>query len=260
MVVDDNKELLEMISDGLTGRYRVVTAVDGIDALEKLKDNDIDFIVSDVMMPRMDGVELLQKVKGNIDTSHIPFIILTARTTRESREEGMEKGADIYLEKPFSMRALIYQIENIRRTRQYFYARRRGTEPLAEVEADEKEAIKENKLPDMSKYDRDFLDRMDSLMAENMSDDMFTIDVLAERMNMSRSSFYRKLKALTGMTPVEYMKNYRLDAAAEMLRNLERVNEVAANVGFSSMSYFAKCFKEKYGVLPRDYVNSQPKA
>ena len=256
LVVDDNKELLEMISDGLSETYNVVTAADGVEALEKLKESNIDFIVSDVMMPRMNGIELLHNVKGNINYSHIPFIILTAKTTRESREEGMEYGADIYLEKPFSMRALIYQIENIRRTRQYFYMRRRGTEPLAVIDAEEKEAIEENKLPTMSKYDREFLEKMDSIMMENISDDMFTIDTLAERLNMSRSSFYRKIKALMGMTPVDYMKNYRLDVAASQLREKIRVNEVVANVGFTSHSYFAKCFKEKYGVLPRDYVDS----
>lgn len=256
LVVDDNKELLEMISDGLNGKYNVITASDGVDALDKLNANDIDFIVSDVMMPRMNGVELLQKVKNNINTSHIPFIILTAKTTRESREEGMGYGADIYLEKPFSISALIYQIENIRRTREYFYARRRGTEPLAVIDAAEKEAIEENKLPDLSKYDREFIDRMDKLMAESVSDDQFSIDTLAERLNMSRSSFYRKVKALMGMTPVDYIKNYRLDIAAQQLRDRVRVNEVVANVGFTSHSYFAKCFKEKYGVLPRDYVAS----
>ena len=259
LVVDDNKELLEMISDGLSGKYNVITACDGVDALEKLKDNEIDFIVSDVMMPRMNGVELLQKVKGDINTSHIPFIILTAKTTRDSREEGMESGADIYLEKPFSIRALILQIENIRRTRQYFYARRRGTEPMAAINADVEEAIEENKLPELSKYDREFLEHMEKLMAENMSDDQFSIDKLAECLNMSRSSFYRKVKVLMGMTPVDYIKNYRLDAAARQLRERVQVNEVVVNVGFTSPSYFAKCFKEKYGVLPRDYATSAGK-
>ena len=257
LVVDDNKELLEMISDGLSGKYNVITACDGVDALEKLKENDIDFIVSDVMMPRMNGVQLLQKVKEDINTSHIPFIILTAKTTRDSREEGMENGADIYLEKPFSIRALILQIENIRRTRQYFYARRRGTEPMAVVNADVEEAIVENKLPELSKYDRIFLEQMEKLMAENISDDQFSIDRLAECLNMSRSSFYRKVKVLMGMTPVDYIKNYRLDVAARQLRERVQVNEVVANVGFTSPSYFAKCFKEKYGVLPRDYYASQ---
>lgn len=257
LLVDDNVELLEMMSDGIGDKYHVITASDGVEALEKLKENDVDFIVSDVMMPRMDGMELLQKVKENINYSHIPFIILTAKTTRESREEGMEHGADIYIDKPFSIRALIYQIENMRRTRQYFYSRRRGSEPLAVIEAEEKEAIEENRLPALSKYDREFLEKMEQIMAENISDEMFTIDILAERLYMSRSSFYRKIKALKGMTPVDYMKNYRLDVAARQLREKIRVNEVAANVGFTSHSYFAKCFKEKYGVLPRDYVISQ---
>ncbi|MDE7473110.1 MAG: response regulator [Muribaculaceae bacterium] len=257
LVVDDNKELLEMISDGLSAKYNIITACDGVDALDKLGDNEVDFIVSDVMMPRMNGVELLQKVKENINTSHIPFIILTAKTSRDSREEGMASGADIYLEKPFSIRSLILQIENIRRTRQYFYTRLRGTEPMTVINADMKEAIEENKLPELSKYDRDFLEHMEKLMAENMSDDQFSIDKLAEYMNMSRSSFYRKVKVLMGMTPVDYIKNYRLDAAAKLLRERVQVNEVVVSVGFTSPSYFAKCFKEKYGVLPRDYYTSE---
>lgn len=253
LVVDDNEELLEMISDGLENNYRVITARDGIEALEKLKENDVDFIVSDVMMPRMNGIELLQKVKGDINTSHIPFIILSAKTTHEAKAEGLEFGADIYLDKPFSIRNLILQIENVKRTRMSFHARRRGTEPLPVVEAAEQEAVKEEKLPQMNKYDREFLDKMNELMTENLSDEQFTIDVLAEMLNMSRSSFYRKLKALTGMTPVDYMKNFRLDAAAKQLREGMRVSEVVDNVGFASTSYFSKCFKDKYGVLPRDY-------
>ncbi|MCM1110156.1 MAG: response regulator [Clostridium sp.] len=254
LVVDDNRELLDMIREGLEPTYNVVTACDGVDALEKLKENDIDFIVSDVMMPRMDGIELLQKVKGDINTSHIPVIILTAKTNAEARSEGMAGGADIYLDKPFSIRNLILQIENIRRTRQHFYERRRGSEPLPIVEAAEKEAVEEEKLPALNRYDREFLEKMEALMKENLSDEQFTIDILAENLNMSRSSFYRKLKALIGMTPVDYMKNYRLDAAAKMLRDGARVTEVVACVGFASTSYFAKCFKDKYGVAPRDYA------
>jgi len=256
LVVDDNRELREMICEGLENTYQVVTAPDGVEALEILRNQDIDFIVSDVMMPRMDGIELLRQVKSDINTSHIPFIILTAKTSYEARAEGMTEGADIYLDKPFSISNLILQIENIRRTRQFFYARRRGTEPLPDVDQDLRKAIKEEQLPAINKYDAEFLGKMEHLMEENISDEEFSIDVLAERLNMSRSSFYRKLKALMGMTPVDYMKNYRLDMAARQLREGFRVTEVVDNVGFTSSSYFAKCFREKYGVLPRDYVAS----
>lgn len=256
LVVDDNKELRDMICEGLENNYNVVSACDGVDALEILKDIDVDFIVSDVMMPRMDGIELLRKVKEDINTCHIPFIILTAKTSQEAREEGMTHGADVYLDKPFSIQSLILQIENIRRTRQFFYQRLRGTEPMPVVEEAQKQAVEEEKLPAVNKYDREFMDKLNAKMEENFSNEDFTIDDLAEHLNMSRSSFYRKLKALMGMTPVDYMKNYRLDAAARMLREGTRVTEVVYNVGFSSSSYFAKCFKEKYGVLPRDYVAS----
>ena len=257
LVVDDNNELLDMICEGLeSGGYNVIRANDGVEALQILRDQEINFIVSDVMMPRMDGLELLKHVKSDINTSHIPFIILTAKTGPNARAEGMEVGADIYLEKPFSMNSLLLQIENIKRTRNFFYMRRRGSEPIPVIEEEVKEAIKEEKLPPINKYDAEFLEKMNALMEENISDEEFTIDILAERLNMSRSSFYRKLKALMGMTPVDYMKNYRLDAAARQLREGARVTEVAANVGFTSSSYFAKCFREKYGILPRDYTAS----
>lgn len=256
LVVDDNDELLDMVCEGLETSYNVIRAHDGVEALEILKDNEIDFIVSDVMMPRMDGIELLHNVKSDINTSHIPFIILTAKTSAEARAEGMQQGADIYLDKPFSISNLIMQIENMRRTRNFFFARRRGSEPLPDVEEAVMEAVKEEKLPAINKYDAEFLSKLNSLMEENISDEEFTIDILAENLNMSRSSFYRKLKALMGMTPVDYMKNYRLDVAARQLREGARVTEVVTNIGFTSSSYFAKCFKDKYGVLPRDYVAS----
>ncbi|MDE6338595.1 MAG: response regulator, partial [Muribaculaceae bacterium] len=152
LVVDDNSELLEMICEGLDSNYNVIKACDGIEALEILKDNDVDFIVSDVMMPRMDGIELLKKVKNDINTSHIPFIILTAKTSPEARREGLTEGADVYLDKPFSIAALMMQIENIRRTRNFFYARRKGSEPLPVVEEAVIEAVKEEKLPAINKY------------------------------------------------------------------------------------------------------------
>ncbi len=250
LVVDDNEELLGMVADALGRSNRVITARDGVDALICLKDADVDVIVSDVMMPRMNGVELCRRVKGDVNFSHIPFIILTAKNGKDAMVEGLEVGADVYLEKPFTIKQLYLQIGNLMHTRQLMCERFSSGQSI------------EKTIKDSSNYNRqevDFLNNMNKLILENISDEEFSIDVLAESLNMSRSSFYRKIKSITGMTPVDYLKNYRLDYSAQLLREGGRATEVALMTGFTSSSYFAKCFKDKFGVLPRDYASSKGK-
>lgn len=249
LLVEDNEELLRATGEGLRKWFHVMKAHDGIEALDVLRHHDIDVIVSDVMMPRMDGNELCRQVKSNIDYSHIPVILLTAKTTVEAKLEGMQSGANIYLEKPFSMKQLHLQITSLLQMRQSFYERMRQVDGAqAEISADNEFG--------MNQQDILFMERLQELVRQNMRDEEFSIDVLAEQMNMSRSSFYRKIKALTDLTPVDYMKNQRLNRAAQLLRQGQRITEVADQVGFTSSSYFAKCFRAKYGVLPKDYLAS----
>lgn len=248
LFVEDNKELLRMSAEALGKWYKVVRAQDGVEALDLLQYHDVDMIITDVMMPRMDGVELCRRVKEDINYSHIPVIMLTAKTSSEAKVAGMENGADIYIEKPFSIRQLHLQIVNLLRMRNLFHERMRSINGMETPEQSSGEL-------GMNRRDINFLEKMNMYMQENISDDEFSIDTLAEKMNMSRSSFYRKIKALTGMTPVDYMRNVRLDHAAKLLANGERVTEVALMVGFTSSSYFAKCFKAKFGVLPKDYAS-----
>ena len=245
LIVEDNEELLLMTCEALRPNYRILKARDGVEALDVLRYNDIDVIVSDVMMPRMDGNELCRQVKQDINYSHIPVILLTAKTSVEAKVEGMQSGADVYLEKPFSVRQLHLQIQSLLRMRQNFYERMRqidGFMPQQDSELG------------MNQQDLQFMERLQQLVSDNMHDEDFSIDVLAEQMNMSRSSFYRKIKALTDMTPIEYLKKRRLEQAAQLLSQGIRVTEVAGRVGFTSSSYFAKCFKARFGVLPKDYV------
>lgn len=249
LLVEDNDELLKATADGLRKRFFVMKAHDGVEALDVLRHHEVDVIVSDVMMPRMDGNELCRSLKSDINYSHIPVILLTAKTTVEAKLEGMQSGADIYLEKPFSMKQLHLQITSLLRMRQNFYERMRqvdGTQSLAGAESEF----------GMNQQDIQFMERLQELVRQNMRDEEFSIDILAEQMNMSRSSFYRKIKALTDMTPVDYMKTQRLERAAQLLRQGQRITEVADQVGFTSSSYFAKCFRAKFGVLPKDYLNS----
>ena len=249
LIVEDNEELLLMTSDALRQHFHVLKARDGIEALDVLKHHDVDIIVSDVMMPRMDGIELCQKVKQDIEYSHIPVILLTAKTSVEAKLEGMKSGAEIYLEKPFSAKQLHLQITSLLRMRQQFYERMRNLDqiPINSTSDDEL---------GMTHQDLLFLERLQRLIDENMRDEEFSIDILAEQMNMSRSSFYRKIKALTDQTPIEYLKTRRLEAAAHLLRQGSRINEVAERIGFSSSSYFAKCFRQKFGMLPKEYADN----
>ncbi|MBR2235654.1 MAG: helix-turn-helix domain-containing protein, partial [Prevotella sp.] len=209
--------------------------------------NDIDVIVSDVMMPRIDGIELCKRIKDDVNYSHIPVILLTAKTTVEAKLEGMQNGADIYLEKPFSIRQLHLQIMSLLRMRQNFHERMKQINGTAAVDTNDGEL-------GLSQQDILFMERLQQMVADNMRDEEFSIDQLAEQMNMSRSSFYRKIKALTDLTPIEYLKMRRLEQAATLLRQGLRITEVAERVGFTSSSYFAKCFKARFGVLPKDFV------
>ena len=253
LLVEDNIDLREMLADALGQYFTIVTAADGSIAVDILSNTDIDMIVSDVMMPCMNGIDLCKHVKSDINTSHIPFIILTAKTGTAAHEEGLECGADVYLEKPFPTKQLIYQISNLMRTRQVFHDRMRRAESnqLTEIITPEN-----NHKEELNRIDAEFLEKMNTIISNSIANEEFSIDLLAERLNMSRSSFYRKITAVTGMSPSDYLKNYRLNYAAELLRDGCRVTEVSDRIGFTSSSYFAKCFKDKFSVLPSEYVES----
>ena len=250
LLVEDNEELLQMTTEALRPHFRILKAHDGQEALDVLQYNDVDVIVSDVMMPRMDGNELCRRVKTDINYSHIPVILLTAKTSVEAKVEGMQSGADVYLEKPFSAKQLHLQITSLLRMRQQFHERMRQIDGAAPTSSSEGSF-------GLNQQDLQFMERLQQMVTENMRDEEFSIDLLAEQMNMSRSSFYRKIKALTDMTPIEYLKTRRLDQAALLLRQGIRITEVAERVGFTSSSYFAKCFKAKFGCLPKDYVSGE---
>lgn len=250
LLVEDNVELLNLTRESLTEWFRVLKAPNGAEALKILAQESVDVIVSDVMMPVMNGLEFCGKVKANIDYSHIPVILLTAKTTLESKVEGFECGADAYIEKPFSVKQLRMQIENLLKLRQSFHKLMVGlsaditTAPMADMAVSQK--------------DYEFAAKIKEVIAEQLADENFSIDTLAEQMHMSRSNFYRKIKALSGLSPNDYLKTLRMNRAAELIMGGTRIVEVAQQVGFTSSSYFAKCFKMQYGVLPKEYTGQPP--
>lgn len=247
LLVEDNVDLLNLTRESLSTWFKVLKAQNGRQALEVLANETVDVIVSDVMMPEMNGLELTAKVKSDIEYSHIPVILLTAKTTLEAKVEGFECGADVYIEKPFSIRQLRKQIENLLKLRQAFHKMMaelsggNGASPISPVEYS------------VSQKDCELMAKVRAAVEAQLSDENFSVDTLAESLNMSRSNFYRKIKALAGMPPNDYLKTIRLNKAAELLKSGVRITEVCEKIGFSSSSYFAKCFKIQFGVLPKDY-------
>ena len=246
IVVDDNVELVTNLERMLSKWYSVRVAYNGEEALRLVEAEDTDIIVSDVMMPVMDGMELCRHIKERVEYSHIPFIMLTAKINVDDKQEGMESGADAYVEKPFSISQLHHQIENLIRLRN----------SLREKVSNEV-GRRAQGMPKMRNVrDAQFMSAINAAIEEQIRKDDFSIDALADTMCMSKANFYRKFKAITGTSPNEYMKTFRLNRAAEMIAEGARINEAAEAVGFDSSSYFAKCFKAKFGVLPNDYLKN----
>lgn len=245
LLVEDNIDLLNLIDDSLNSHFTILKAENGRDALDILSKENIDLTVSDIMMPDIDGLELTRKIKSDINYSHIPIILLTAKTTMDSKIEGLEYGADVYIEKPFSVKYLHKQIENLLKLKQTYQKMIASFLP-----SDAKTDIS------ISKKDQEFIDKLHIEIEKHIAELDFSIDNIAETMFMSRSSFYRKIKSITGMSPNDYLKVFRLNKAAELLLegNLS-ISEICDQVAFSSSSYFAKCFKAQFGVLPKDYLD-----
>ena len=243
MVVDDNPEILDFLSKILSEEYFVISASSGEEALLILEKNNIDLIISDVMMEEMDGFELCGKIKTDINISHVPVILLTAKTDTESKIKGLESGADAYIEKPFSPFHLKAQLRNLlkkREKQQKTYA----STPLSDLHS----AV-HNKL------DEEFMKKCTDIILNNIEDSEFSVSTLAQELGMSRTSVFTKIKGIIGMTPNDFIKITRLKKACRMMIEGEyRVTEIGFLVGFSSSSYFAKCFQKQFGMLPTEFL------
>lgn len=222
----------------------VITAENGKRGIEAVTDNDVDIIISDVMMPVMDGLELCQQLKNSQEHSHLPIILLSAKTDLETKLKGLKGGADVYLEKPFSVEQLTAQIESILLKRRQLHKRIMNA-PLDYYKRSTTNA-------DDSSL---FLKQLTGIILERMSDRDFNVDMLVKEFATNRSDFQKKVKKVTGLTPNDYIKLIRMNRSAELLATGKyRINEVCAIVGFNSPSYFSKCFHEQFGKLPKDFI------
>ncbi len=245
MIVDDNEEMVNFLSSAFSEYYQIITASDGLEALEVLKTHpDVVLIVADWMMPNMDGVELCRTVRGNTETSHIPYILLTAKTDDASKVVGMDCGADAYIEKPFSVQYLEACIRNLVGLRAML-RQRYASSPFTPLTA-----VANNNM------DSRFLQEMTDIIEAHFSDSNLSVDFLTEQMGISRSSLYNKIKSLTDKTPNELIQLMRLKKAAQLLSEKQyRINEVCYMVGFNNPSYFSKCFYKQFGMKPGEFTS-----
>jgi len=242
LIVEDDHELMEFLYDNLVEKYRIHTAPDGIQALKSVITNHPELVVSDIMMPEMDGIELIKKMKTDIRISHIPVILLTAKSTVEHRLEGLDAGADAYLSKPFHLNNLFAQINNLLKSRK-----------LLKEKFIRDDQIKPNEIT-LKSIDQKYLEKAITIIEKFIDDPELTVERFAKEMFESRVQLYRKLKGLTGLSPNEFVRNIRIKRAAEILvKEGITVGEVIHRVGFSNRSYFNRCFRQVYDTSPIDY-------
>ena len=240
--------MLHFLQSNLVSNYNILTAENGIEGITMLEDNEIDLIISDIMMPQMDGIEFCNYIKKSQLWNHIPLILLTAKTNVSTKIEALEIGADAYIEKPFLLSFLTAQIKNLLDSRRSLMERFSRT-PYISLKS-----IAGNK------NDEDFLSQTNEIMEKNLANAHFTVDQLAELLHISSSGLFAKVKNLTGLTPNKLILLMRLKKSTELLlENKYRVSEICYMVGFNSPSYFAKCFQKQYGMPPKDFLQSSKK-
>lgn len=251
LLVEDNPEIRSYIVDILGNNYEIEQAENGLVGLQLVGVKDYDLIISDLMMPEMDGLEMCKRLKSNIETNHIPIILLTAKSSIESRIEGLNVGADSYISKPFYPEHLVVRVTRLIELRD-----------LLKQRFSRKISLGDLQNPDLKVESRDeqFLQKAISIILKKMMDTEFNGDVLANDMNLSRMGLYRKIKALTDQSTGEFIRNIRLKKACELLSvSGNNVSEVSYEVGFSSPSYFTSCFTEAFKMTPSEYIRNLKK-
>jgi CheY-like chemotaxis protein len=246
LVVEDNADVRTYIREPLEPYYTVVEAVDGEEGIQKAREIIPDLIISDVMMPKTDGYELCRVLKKDIKTSHIPIIILTAKASDTSIVQGLETGADDYITKPFNTKILGTRIKNLIDLRSQLQEKFQRQMMLQPTEIS------------VSSMDQKFLKELQNIIEKNLSDPDFNVEAFSNKLDITRVTLNKKLQALTGQSPTELIRSYRLKRAAQLLKdNFGNITDVAFEVGFSSTAYFTKCFKEKFHRLPSEYQDAE---
>ena len=242
LVVEDNLDVKNYIVSHLEKDYGIEEAIDGEDGFTKSIEQIPDLIVSDVMMPKMDGFQFCAKIKIDERTSHIPIILLTAKASGESKIEGLETGADDYIMKPFDAKELKVRIKNLieqrKKLREHF----------------QREGIFNLDNKNITSVDKKFLEKAVKIINEHLSDSLFGVELFANKIALGRATLHKKLVALIGEPPSELIKRMRLDKAAKLIEiNFGNISGIALEVGFNNPAYFSECFRKQFGVTPSQY-------
>jgi len=244
LVVEDNRDVRQYIISHLTKLYNVIEASNGIEAIEKTIQHLPDLVITDLMMPKMDGIEMCTTLKKDLRTGHIPVIMITARAMSADMKEGYDVGADAYITKPFDIDVLLSRVENILQSREKLkdiYGKRFSLESLG---------------VEVTSADERFMQKLYEVLERNVSNPELNLDNFCRDIGMSRANMYRKLKAITNLSPSEFIRNFRLEMGAKILKEAKlTVSEVYVAVGFNSHAYFSNCFKALYGMSPSEYAN-----
>ena len=243
LLVEDNNELRDVLHEHFAHNYKVIEAENGKEALAKIEDKNIDVVVSDIMMPEMDGLELVKVLREDIKTSHLPIALLTAKSSVEDQIAGTEAGADLYFPKPFNLKLMDLKLK------QFIESRQKLKDSFASnVFAESRELVRTQK-------DKEFLDRFVELVDENIDNNDFTIDRICREMSIGRTNLYKKVRSLTGQSMGEFIRGLRLKKAAKILITEDvSISEVLYRVGINSNSYFTKSFKAQFGMTPTEFI------
>lgn len=253
LVVEDNREILDYVAESFVDEFDVLKAGDGREGLALALDKVPDVIISDVMMPNMDGNAMCRALKKDIRTSHIPIILLTAKDSFEAKEKGYDSGADSYITKPFTHLLLRSRILNL------LQQRRRDKMLIQESKETNLARKKEQLRESLNKVDQEFFDKLNKLIEENISGDV-DVNLIASNLAVSTSTLYRKMKALTGISTNEYIRKYKMQYAEHLLlEGKYSISEISFMVGMNSVAYFRRCFKAEYGEIPSEYLKKLQK-
>lgn len=243
LIVEDHTDVREYIKDSLGDLYIIFEAGNGLEGLKLVEEEDPDLIISDIMMPEMDGLEMTRKLKSELKTCHIPIILLTAKASQEQKLEGLEEGADSYIPKPFNRRHLQIRVKKLLELRKKLQETYRGHIVIEEQEGQ------------ISRMDRKFLNKISKIVEEHHDKEELSIEELSQIVGLSRVHVYRKIKKLTGMSVSEFVRSVKLRRSLELIKNSGKsISEIAYEVGFSSPSYFTKSFKDQFGISPTEYA------
>ncbi len=247
LVIDDDEELRNYLKENLSVYYHVDTAMDGTEGWKKAITQQPDLIVSDIVMPGMDGIQLLKELKKNINTNHIPVILLTSQTEFANRIEGLSQGADGYLGKPFDMDELIVLASNLITNR----VRLKGKYSGSQTQEEKVTSI------ELQGNDNALMERIMKVVNANLNNPEFSVEMLAQEVGLSRTHLHRKMKEMTGLSTSDFIRNLRLRQAADLLKSGQcTVTQIAYAVGFSNQAHFSSAFKKVYGMTPKEYMES----